>query len=184
MYAIYQKQRNEVGYRYIFKEKTSLFGCKSGYIPKLLQKQLKAEDTEPFAWKLDLKKALEKEGMANSVLIINLKPNNKKTNLSLYELDHVWGYSASGWTPIMIYLRGLFVDEVHQLVNDKDFIRKEEEIEDPIFSMMYLMGTITKGKIDGKWTPPGPSPTNSVLLWPNTFQYFFSEAQKIVEIKS
>ena len=184
MYAIYQKQEDTDGYRYVFKKKTSLFGCNSGYIPYLLQKQLIAKATEPFAWKLDLKEAFEKEGMTNSVLVINLKPNSKEANLSLYELVHVWGYSASGWTPIMIYIRGLFVDEDPQLFDDRDFIRKEEDMEDPILSMMYLSGTITHGKITGRWTPPGPSPTNSVLLWPDTFQYFSSEAQKIIKNKA
>jgi hypothetical protein len=184
MYAIYQKQKNIDGYRYIFKEQTSLFGCNSGYIPSLLQKQLIIEATEPFAWKLDLREALEKEGMANNVLVINLKPNSKEANLSLFELVNVWGYSSSGWTPIMIYIRGLFVDEDARLFNEKDFIRKEEEMEDPIFSMMYLNGTITQGKITGRWTPPSPSSTNSVLLWPDTLQYFSSEAQKIIENKA
>ncbi len=184
MYAVYQKQEDTGGYRYVFKKKTSLFGCNSGYIPYLLQKQLMAGNTEPFYWTLDLKEALEKEDMANSVLVINLKPNSKKANLSLYELVHVWGYSASGWTPIMIYIRGLFVDEDPQLFNDRDFIRKEEKIKAPIFSLMYLSGTITHGKITGRWTPPGPSSTNSVLLWPDAFQYFSSEAQKIIENKA
>ena len=94
MYAIYQKQKDKDGYRYVFKEQTSLFGCNSGYIPYFLQKQLIAKATEPFAWKLNLKEAFEKEGMANSVLVINLNPNSKEANLSLYELVHVWGYSA------------------------------------------------------------------------------------------
>jgi len=181
MYALYEKQKEVTGYRYVFKKKTSLFGCNSGYIPYLLKKQLAPEVTEPYAWKLDLKESLTKEGLENSVLVINLKPNNKEANLSLYELVNVWGYSASGWTPIMIYIRGLFVDEDSRLFNDRDFIRKEKEIEDPIFSMMYLSGTVKKGKILGRWTPPGPSPTNSVLLWPDTLQYFSLEAQKIIE---
>lgn len=168
----------------MFKKQTSLFGCNSGYIPNLLRKQLTAEATEPYAWKIDLRKAFAKERMANSVLIINLKPNSKEANLSLYELVNVWGYSASGWTPIMFYIRGLFVDEDPNVFNVRDFIRKEEEMEDPIFSMMYLRGTIKQGKITGRWTPPGPSPTNSVLLWPVTFQYFSSEAQKIIENKT
>ena len=184
MYARYEKQKEKDGYRYVFIEPTKFFGCNEGKIPYLLQKQLSAEAKQPFAWKLDLKNAFEKEGMSNSVLIINLKPNSKEANLSLYELVNVWGYSASGWTPIMIYIRGLFIDEDPQLFDDRDFLRKAEEIEDPIFSMMYLRGTIEHGKITGKWTPPGPSPTNSVLLWPGTFEYFSSEAKKIIENKA
>ena len=42
-------------------------------------------------------------------------------------------------------------------------------------------GTVEEGKIVGKWTLPGPSPSNSVLLWPDTLEYFTSEARKVIE---
>lgn len=179
MYALYKKLKDTNGYKYEFQKKVSLFGCNCGYIPDFLRKQLGGEETEPHKWKLDLKTAFEKEGKENNVLVINLKPNSK--NLSLYELVRVWGYSSSGWTPIMIYIRGLFIDGDPHPFNDRYFVRKEEEIEDPIFSMMYLNGTISQGKISGKWTPPGPSPTNSVLLWPDVLDYFSSMAKQITD---
>ena len=50
-----------------------------------------------------------------------------------------------------------------------------------MFSMMYLRGTISGGSIKDRWTPPGPSPTNSVLLRPDTFEYFIREANKIMK---
>ena len=64
----------------------------------------------------------------------------------------------------MFYLRGLFVDENPELFNDRDFARLSTEVDDPIFSMTYLSGTVKNGSIHGKWTSPGPSPTNSALL--------------------
>lgn len=184
MYALYKKLKDANGYKYMFQKQVSLFGCNSGYIPYFLQKQLRSGETEPFKWELDLKTAFEEEGEADSVLIINLKPNNKGRNLSLYELMHVWGYSSSGWTPIMIHIHGLFIDEDPRSFNDEDFVRKEREIEGPIFSMMYLNGTISQGQISGKWTTPGPSPTNSVLLWPETLDYFSSMAKQITGSKA
>jgi hypothetical protein len=116
--------------------------------------------------------AFQEAGYADHTLIIDLKPKNRETNLSLYEVAEVWGHSSNGWTPIMLRLRGLFIDEDPTAFNREDFTRCEADIDDPIFSMMYLQGTIREGSLLDKWTPPGPSPTNSVLLWPETLQYF------------
>ena len=80
----------------------------------------------------------------------------------------------------MCYLRGLFVDADSSAFNDKDFIRLPSEVDDPIFSMMYLAGTVLAGAMHGRWTPPGPSPTNSVLLWPDTFNYFAEKAREVM----
>lgn len=184
MYAIYEKISKEHAFRYRFKKKVSLFGCNSGYIPFMLKQILRQASTEPFPWHVNIESALESIGQSNQVLIINLKPNSSKPNLSLYELIDVWGYSSSGWTPVMFYMIGLFVDENPNLVDDKNFTRLMSEVEDPIFSMTYLSGTVINGRIQGRWTPPGPSPTNSVLLWPDTFQYFAKEAKKIMNSKA
>lgn len=181
MYALYEKEVDGNISRYCFKEQISLFGCNSGYIPWLLQKQLNETSTEPFPWHMNIEKALHSVDQPNQTLIINLKPNSKEPNLSLYEIIDTWGYSSSGWTPVMFYLRGLFIDEDPSKFDDRNFQRNSSEIEDPIFSMMYLRGTVSGGSIKDRWTPPGPSPTNSVLLWPDTFEYFAQEANKIME---
>ena len=91
----------------------------------------------------------------------------------------VWGHSDHGWTPIMFHLRGLFMDEHPAHFDRQIFCRADSEMDDPIFSMMYLNGSVRNGTLIGKWTPPGPSPTNSVLLWPETLQYFSGEAAKL-----
>ncbi len=49
--------------------------------------------------------------------------------------------------------------------------------------MLYLKGTIKDGKIKGQWTAPRPSPTNSSLLWPSTFEFFYNEAKRIIDGK-
>lgn len=180
MYALYEKREEPNGYRYLFERKVSLFGYKSGYIPKLLAKTLRGTDSQPFSWHVDVDRELNDSGSPKHTLVINLKPKAAIPNLSLYELVDVWGFSSSGWTPLMFYLRGLFVDEVPNAYNEKDFLRFPKELHDPIFSMMYLSGTIEKGKVVGKWTLPGPSPTNSVLLWPEPFKYFEEKANEVM----
>jgi hypothetical protein len=178
MYALYSKQPQEKGHRYIFKEEVSLFGCNSGYIPRLLKAGLTKCASEPLPWHVNIEQAMSSVGETGNTLIINLKPN---INLSLYEISDVWGYSSSGWTPVMFYLKGLFVEEDPTAFNGLDFIRMPLDIEDPIFSMMYLNGTVLSGEIDGRWTPPSPSATNSVLLWPDTFEYFAQKAKEVME---
>jgi hypothetical protein len=42
---------------------------------------------------------------------------------------------------------------------------------------MYLRGTIGDGILIDKWTTTGPGTTNSVLLWPETLEYFITEAR-------
>jgi len=180
MYALYEKIPQGDGLQYKFKNEVSLFGCNLGYIPLLLKKQLGQAESEPFPWHVNIERGLNSQ----QALIINLKPNSSEPNLSLYELIDVWGYSSSGWTPVFFYLKGLFVDENSDNFNDKDFTRSPLEVEDPIFSMMYLQGTVENGSIQGRWIPPGPSATNSVLLWPDTFKYFAEEAKEIMDRKA
>lgn len=181
MYAVYEKKPKGKGHWYQFKERTSLFGCKAGYIPYLLKATIEKTASEPLPWHINIEHAMSLVQKPGNTLIINLKPNSVEPNLSLYEIVDVWGYSSSGWTPVMFYLRGLFVDVDPRKFNENDFVRFHDEIEDPIFSMTYLSGTVLSGFIHGRWTSPGPSSTNSVLLWPDTFEYFTEKAREIME---
>ena len=182
MYALYEiSSVTSDENRYRKKEKISLFGSRSGYVPWLLTHQLDSASSEPWRWHVVILDALSKAGHQSHTLVINLKPNSTTPNLSLYELLDVWGYSASGWTPVLLRLRGLFVDEDPNPANEDDFLRRTSECDEPIFSVMYLNGTIRNGVLEGRWTTPRPSPTNSVLLWPETFEYFWNEARPYVE---
>jgi hypothetical protein len=181
MYTLYQKRAQGRGYRYQFAERVHLFGCNSGYIPWLVDETMPDAASEPLPWHLIIEAAMEKVDQPASALIINLKPNSKAPNLSLYEVIEVFGYSDSGWTPVMLYLRGLFVDEDPSGFDMNDFVRSPSQIDDPIFSMTYLSGTVRNGELKGKWTAPGPSSTNSVLLWPSAFAYFAGQANAIIK---
>ena len=181
MYAAYERSRSDHGLHYRFIESVSLFGCNEGYIPWLLGRSIKPQQNEPFRWHLDVHEALSKEDMKNRALIIDLKPNNVRMSLSLYEIADVSGVSDSGWTPIMFRLRGLFVEHDPEGIDDDDFIRQDDEIDEPIFSMLYLNGSVREGKLIGRWTAPRASPTNSALLWPQTLEYFAGEARRFYQ---
>jgi hypothetical protein len=104
MFALYEKHPTEDGYRYRFSERVHLFGCNNGYIPWLLSESLSEAVSEPLPWHLCIGDALGAVDQDDSALIINLKPNARAPNLSLYEVIEVFGYSTSGWTPVMLHL--------------------------------------------------------------------------------
>jgi len=171
MYARYSKQRVNGNDHFKFIEEVCLFGCNEGFIPWLLCKQMSASQGEPYKWHISIESALAKTEYPGT-LIIDLKPKQKKTNLSLYEALDVWGYSDAKWTPIMLRLSGLFVDVDPKKVNRHDFSIEDRKREGPIYEFLYLDGTVEKGKLKYSWAPPPASPTNAALLWPDTLKYF------------
>lgn len=179
MYYTYKRTKTMTGFNYQFLEKFSLFGCNIGFIPNLLQCYLEENQNEPYFWHLNIDEHFGLLKEPAFVPIIDLKP--KSSELALYEIVNIFGHSSGGWTPIMMHLRGLLVDENPKEYNRHEFDRNLEEISDPIFTFMYLQGSISNGKIVGRWTPPGASPTNSVLLWPTSFNYFIKKATNILD---
>ncbi len=184
MYAVYERTSEATRWRYRFQQVTSLFGCRNGRIPQLLVRSLPRGQNEPHRWHLDIPTALGEAGVTNATLIIDLKPQQRQSNVSLYELLEVWGHSSSGWTPVMMHLRGLFVDADPATVDPRDFLYDLAEADDPIFSVMYLAGGIADGALTGRWTAPGPSSTNGVLMWPEVMKYFCSEADRVMQARS
>ena len=174
MYARYVRTPVGAGAtRYQFQEEVSLFGCNSGFIPWLLGLKIPSGQGEPFRWHVDVVHELGSNSeYPNNTLVIDLKPKQNKTNLSLYEVMDVWGYSDSGWSPILLRLTGLFVDQDPSSIDRNDFVRKDLEVDGPIFEFLYLDGSVDNGKIVGSWVPPPASPTNAALLWPDTLNYF------------
>ena len=84
----------------------------------------------------------------------------------------VWGYSDSGWSPILLRLSGLFVDADPTTVNRNNFNIADSDREEPIHEILYLDGSVSNGKLSGRWNAPPASPTNAALLWPETLHYF------------
>ena len=175
MYARYKKTRiGTDATRYEVQENNiSLFGCNNGYIPWLLQMKLPESIPEPYKWHVDVVKELgEHPDYPNGSLLIDLKPKQNKTNLSLYELMDIWGYTENQWSPILLRLHGLFVDEDPTLIQRGDFVRKDADVDGRIYEFMYLDGWVEGKKLVGRWAPPPASPTNAALLWPDSLNYF------------
>jgi hypothetical protein len=172
MYARYKKQRVNGRDHFQFVEQVSLFGCNEGFIPWLLSKQIPPSQGEPYKWQLGVQSELAKTEYQGSTLVIDLKPKQNKTNLSLYEVLDVWGYSDNEWTPILVHLSGLFVDVDPKAIDRNDFLIEDKKREEPIYEFLYLVGGVSNGKLAGKWITPPASPTNAALLWPQTLKYF------------
>jgi hypothetical protein len=172
MYARYEKTDADGRSSFRYAEQCSLFGCKVGYIPWLLAKRTPADQGEPYRWHIPLQSALDSTENRGSALLIDLKPKQQKTNLSLYELLDVWGYSDSGWTPTLLHLSGLFVDADPTSIDRNNFSVADGDRQGPLYEVLYLDGTVSDGKLTGRWTAPPASPTNAALLWPQTLSYF------------
>ncbi len=74
MYYRYLRTRVEAdAVRYDFAERVSLFGCNNGFIPWLLGLKLKAGQSEPHAWHIDVVSELGgNREYLNSTLLIDL----------------------------------------------------------------------------------------------------------------
>lgn len=172
MFARYTKKRESGKDHFLLiEENVSLFGCREGYIPWLLDKQIPADQGEPFPWHISIESAMAKTEYPGT-LVIDLKPKQHNTNVSLYEVLDVWGYSAGDWTPILLHLSGLFVDADPKNIDRKNFTIKDEQRDGPIYEFLYLVGSVSDGKLAGKWITPPASPTNAALLWPESLRYF------------
>lgn len=183
MYARYLKTKIKGGTAYRFAEQCRLFGCNEGFIPWLLGRHLPAQQDEPYPWHLSVSDSLNgatEYGIdyTGSTLVIDLKPKQSKTNLSLYEVLDVWGYSSSGWTPILLHLSGLFVDADPRTIDRNNFEVADVDRVEPIYEFMYLDGSVRGGKLVGRWNAPPASPTNAALLWPEALAYFFRSIQE------
>ena len=173
MFALYKKNRDSGLSSYEFIEECHLFGCNSGFLPWLLGKRVPVGQNEPYAWHLPIESALDETGeYSGSVLIIDLEPNRHETNLSLYELVDIWGYSYAEWTPILLHLSGLFVDADPAVASREAFKVTDAERDEPIYEFLYVNGGVSGGVLRGPWTAPRASPTNAALLWPDTLRYF------------
>ena len=175
MYARYLIRREPGRSSYQFAGRCALFGCNQGFIPWLLRRQLSSLQGEPYRWHLPIQDCLNgaernDTDLTGSTLIIDLKPKQNKPNLDFYEVLDVWGYSDDGWSPILLHLSALPVAKVDR----NEFIINDDERDEPIYEFMYLSGSVTDGRLVGRWNAPPVSPTNAALLWPEVLAYFFA----------
>ncbi len=84
-------------------------------------------------------------------IIIDLKPRMQDP-VSLYQLKHVWGYSANEWTPLALEFEGLYVEERLPPAETQQEFTMPLERTPPIYEFLYVnadafKGTCTFGKV-------------------------------------
>jgi hypothetical protein len=148
----------------------SLGGCNVGVIPDELSKILSPSDDAPIGWVLPIADKWNKAGYS---LILDIKP--KTNEVFLCELDSVYGYSYEGWSPIMLRLKLLYIDETKDNIDKENFVYPEDPAI--IYTMYYLYGTIKNGQLVGTWNPPFGTLT-ALLFWPEAMSFFFDHVKK------
>jgi hypothetical protein len=175
MYYIYDRIVESDGIRYRRRSAGAIFGSRSGFIVRRLRDKA-AKGALYAKWHLDVAEELKDEA-PNCSIIVDIKPKST-TQLFLCEITDIWGHSFHEvWTSVLLRLKGLLVDAA-----PTDYQRSEFKLSPNqpsiIYSILYLSGGIKEGGISRtKWLPPGPSSTNSALLWPETLRFFFKTIQ-------
>jgi len=174
MYSIYNLQTKPKQLRFNFSNEISLAGCNNGIIPRLLEGMIKKESKPPVGWIIPISDIYCRN---NQAVIIDIKPKNKKNNETfLCELDLVFGFSYSEWTPVMYRLKHLLFSVKNTEPDKNNFIAPETS--EILYTMSYLSGSFKDGQLTGTWNPPGPSATNSLLLWPEAITFFYQQIAK------
>lgn len=149
-------------------QEISLVGCNSGIIPKILIKRLKDLKLTLPGWNLDFSSEEEYE---NKTIIIDYKPKKINEEASICELLDVYGYNYDNWTPIMLRLK-----EFNFVIPNKDIIDYRDcNNSTIIYTFLYLNGFIKDNELCGTWSFPSPSPTNSLMLYRDAFNYFIGK---------
>lgn len=171
MYYLYDVVLSDGSVKFSFAEETKVFGSVNGVIARILRETIPIGKYKELKWKINLDTDLPKIGYSNKAVVIDLKPNTPN-NLSLYKIQDIYGYSCCRWIPMMFHLKSIFVDKPGYDEDKNSFDVNIDEMDD-VFTFHHVYnGYIENGKIEGKWTPPRPSSTNSALLWGETFDYF------------
>lgn len=178
MYYRYRVIRGVTGGRYQRLEEISLFGCNAGEVVAMLRACPDELHRAPLPWHLAVEEML---APSESAFVISLKPKNKNQSraLSLYELRDVWGISDNEWTRLMLRLRGLVVDNEPPIGDPTNFEITYLPHHESILTFLYVDGAIVDGALSGRWSFSRPSPTNSLLLWPDDLRKFLGIIREV-----
>jgi|SRR5579864_7866124 len=116
----------------------------------------------------------------NHGVIIDLKPDAVE-NVSLYEIDDIWGISNENWTPLALRLKPLFVD--HKEIQPDRFKKRfrmpsTETILDNGGAIHEFLYVSHREGVEGRWRWGRNGVVNATLLWPEAFEYFVSSIQE------
>lgn len=172
MFLLYKVAKTPPTCQFKLLRGTSLFGCNVGIVARYLAEMIGAEAAEPYNWHFNMAEALSRLELDADAFVIDLKPEQ---NASRYEILEVWGHSDHGWTPAMLKLRALLVDEKTTEYPQENFVLPRCENLDGVYTFLYFNGSVKDGKLTGTWLPPGRSSTNSALLWPEVLKHFVKQ---------
>ena len=180
-YFLYNRTHENGRDRFIWQGKTHLFGCNKGVVANALKTQIPDGQQPPWCWHINVPDYLRQQNSIGAVFVIDLKPRQREENneFSFYELLEVWGCSYEGqYTTALLRLQSLLTDHQDNDLDYKDFIINHEVDNSPIFTFLYFAGDVCNGRLNGPWTAPNRSATNSALLWPEDFDYFIPIIQQ------
>lgn len=175
MFLLYKLTKTPPTCRFDFLRTTHLFGCNVGLVARYLRSAnvLPADATQPYKWRFKVADALRVLEPDADAFVIDLKPN-EDGNASRYEVLEIAGYSGNGWTPAMLKMRALLIDENTAEYPLDAFVLNQCNGMDEVLMFCHFSGTIKNGSLTEKWLPPGQSSTNSTLLFPDALNYFRS----------
>lgn len=161
--------------RFELLRETHLFGCNQGLVARYLRTILPRDATVPYKWHFSVSDALTVLEPDADAFVIELKPN-QYGNASRYEVATITGYSDNKWwTPAMLAMRALLVDQDAAKYPREAFVLNRCDKLDEVYTFLHFSGGVENGLLSEKWAAPGPSPTNSALLWREVLEYFASK---------
>lgn len=187
-FMVYEKKGEQEGLELLELAygKVAFGGNKNGILYNYLESRefdgAKQRSEYGHAWSATAEALLEAnfEDAQNLRLVIDLKPD-VEGNISLYMVKTVWGVTYPQWTPIMLELTPLFVDEsvpedIRAECKRKILFDPDPEAHEPVFDFFYLQG----GYAEGSWNPGRLGGYNGALLWPDAASYFTAQIQQIL----
>ena len=174
MFLLYKVTKTPPACRFDLLRPTHLFGCNAGLVARYLRRVIPTDANQPYPWNFKVADALRALEPDADAFVIDLKPN-EDGNASRYEVVEVVGYSGNEWTPAMMKMRALLVDETTVEYPRERFVLSQCSELKEVITFLHFSGSIKNGVLSEKWLPPGQSSTNSTLLFPHVLNYFRSQ---------
>lgn len=174
-HMVYEKMTHggKTNYNLLPDGAVSLAG-KKGLIFSHIREELNPESTVPIPWEMSSIDVLRGVGRPGAhAVVINIMPKCKN-RVSLFELEHIYGFSYCHWSPVCLLLRELDID--HFVDDPQSYAQHFTIVNSPsrtVATFLYLKGGYKseRGIRQGwGWGPSGN--VNAPLLWKDAFDYF------------
>jgi len=182
-FYIYERDENES--QFIFERKMLFEALPRKIIQPKLDEINKISDIEEYKWSLSVDEIQQLilsiydtlKTDKKYVIVIDLKPNNSKKAVSLFQIENIFGYSYEDWTPLCLELRTVHdMIDVPNLEKQKLHIEvKKSDFQKRIYEFLYIRKGLKSGTLN--WGMTGS--VNAPLLWPEVLKYFLNECIEI-----